>query len=559
MSVATQDIRAMSDEQLREAWAAGEDASALAEARRRDQADKAARLREQLRDEWLMAAHEQMLAAEAECCGNLLSREGLANGPDDPFSLWYGREEVARKYASWELNDFWDQHPRVTIGEYVRRARVANRLAREDTATGEVAHDEGLAANDTRSVRQDCEAAAAEPVRCGQSGEPDGPVQRRAGGRVRVEGEPMGILHEGVRAAEHLAVGVARADERLRQARNTSERLAEFEAARLTGGRGTVVVPAAQAPVKPPTEPVDGAWVLNLADMWMGRHVHMSDAARHACVLYVAAQHFRLSDESRRLAWPRFGRIMLVARQPGSGKTTAMIIMGYMSAPFFFGIDANPTSRGLAHSINQEHAAIYIDEAHRLFGPKGTKKADVVTILTTGYEKNGTTLDGRGGKANRIKTYAPVVMAGKDILLTSAAEEIGDLIDRCAAVIKMERPPEGVELAEVTDETEEHGGRIAEKLAQWAAQEMADTGRFREAFTTACAAAKEDGLTGRAKDIWVPMLATAWLASPVHLVAARDAAIEFQLNRPVPQEEAIDPLADLEASLTGGGEIAGWG
>ena len=318
---------------------------------------------------------------------------------------------------------------------------------------------------------------------------------------------------------------------------------------------GTVAVPVGQAPVKPPTEPIDGAWIMNLADMWMGKHVHMSDAARHACVLYVAAQHFRLPGESRRLAWPRFGRIMLVASEPGCGKTTAMITMGYMCAPFFFGIDANPTARGLGHSINQEHAALFVDEAHRLFGPKGTRKADVVTILNTGYEKNGSTIDGRGGKAHRIKTYAPVVIAGKDILLTSAAEEIGDLIDRCAAVIRMKKPPEDVELTEITDETEKQGELIAEKLAQWAAQEMADTDRFGEAFTIACAAAKEDGLTGRAKDIWVPLLATAWLASLGHLNAARDAAVEFQLNRPVPQEEIIDPLADLEASLTDGDEL----
>ena len=88
------------------------------------------------------AAHEQYLAAEAECCGNLLSREGLANGPDDPFSLWYGREEVARKYASWELNDFWDQHPRVTITRYMEQRAAAMRAAREDTSTEEAGHGE---------------------------------------------------------------------------------------------------------------------------------------------------------------------------------------------------------------------------------------------------------------------------------------------------------------------------------------------------------------------------------------------------------------------------------
>ena len=327
---------------------------------------------------------------------------------------------------------------------------------------------------------------------------------------------------------------------------------------------GTVAARTGHAPARLPAVPIDGAKWLNITDVWMGKHVHMSDAARHACVLYIAAQHFRLADESRRLAWPKFGRIMLVASEPGCGKTTAMALMGYLCGPEYFrGIDSNPTSRGLGHSINQEHSALFIDELHRLVGPRGTRKPDVLTILCSGYEKNGSTVDGRGGKANRISTYAPAVLAGKDILLTSAAEEIGDLIDRCAAVIRMEKPPEDVELLEVTDETEKDGERIAEKLAQWAAQEMADTGRFREAFMVACDAAKEDGLRGRAKDIWVPLLATAWLAGPVFLDAARDAATEFQLNRPVqraePAEDVPDPLADLEARLTDGAEIPSWG
>ena len=365
----------------------------------------------------------------------------------------------------------------------------------------------------------------------------------------------MGVMEAAwaVRAAEHLAVGAVRAEERLRQARQQAG-LAQ----------GAVACRTGQAPIRPPAEPVDGAKWLNIADVWMSKHVHTSDAARHACVLYVAAQHFRLADESRRLAWPKFGRIMLVASEPGCGKTTTMALMGYLCGPeYFHGIDSNPTARGLGLSLSQQHSCLFVDELHRLLGPRGVRKQDVLTILVTGAEKNGSTVDGRGGRANRLSTYAPAVLADKDILLTSAAEEIGDLIDRCAAVIRMEKPPEDVDLLEVTNETEDDGNRMAEKLAQWAAQEMADTDRFREAFVVACNAAKEDGLRGRAKDIWVPLLATAWLAGPGFLDAARDAAAEFQLNRPV-QREALaedvpDPLADLEARLTDGAEVPSWG
>ena len=317
-----------------------------------------------------------------------------------------------------------------------------------------------------------------------------------------------------------------------------------------------VAVPETAA-VARTAQPVDGARVLNIADAWMGKHVHMSDAARHTAVLYVAAQHFRLA-ESFRLAWPRFGRMLYVASEPGSGKTTAMVLMGYMTGAFFQGVDSNPTAPGLCLTIAHEKACLFIDELHRLLGSKGTKKADVVTILNVGYEKNGTYLNGRGGKPNRVPVYAPAVMAGKDDLVKSAAEEIGDLIDRCAAVVHMSKPPADVQLAEITDATEAQGAAIAQRLAAWAAEQMADEDRFREAFTVACDRAREIGLTGRAKDVWVPLIATGWLASEGHADAACEAALEFRRNRPVQHEDEPDPLADLEAELAGDGELPGW-
>jgi hypothetical protein len=334
----------------------------------------------------------------------------------------------------------------------------------------------------------------------------------------------------------------------------------------LRGGGGQVAVPQAAEPdrtaagtIARTAQPIDGARLLNIADAWMGRHVHMSDAARHTAILYTAAQHFRLA-ESGRLAWPRFGRILYVADAPGSGKTTAMILMGYMSAPWFYGVDGNPTAPGLCASINEERATLFLDEVHRLVGAKGTRRADVVTILNIGYEKNGKYLNARGGKANRVPVYAAAVLAGKDTLLKSAGEEISDLLDRCAAIVHMTQPPEDVELAEITDATQAQGEAIAAKLAAWAAEQMADVERFREAFTVACDRARQIGLTGRAKDVWVPLIATGWLASEGHADAACEAALEFRQNRPVQHEGDEDPLAGLEADLAGdGGELAGWG
>lgn len=359
-------------------------------------------------------------------------------------------------------------------------------------------------------------------------------------------------VHAAVRSAEHAA----------RDARNAPHRdprvARYFDGARAKmageAGHDAVAVPQSAA-VARRAEPIDGARLLNIADAWKGRHIWVSDAARHTAVLYAAAQAFRLA-ESGRLAWPRFGRMLFVG-EPGSGKTAAMVLMGYLCAPFFFGIDANPTAPGLCYSIRDERAALFIDEAHRLVGPKGTRKADVVTILNVSYEKNGSYLNGRGGKSTRVPVYAPVVMAGRDTMLKAAGEEIGDLLDRCCAIVHMSKPPEDIELAEITDETEAQGEAIAAMLAAWAAEQMADPQRFREAFTAACDRCREIGLTGRAKDVWAPLIATALLASEGHADAACEAALEFRKNRPVQGED--DPLAGLEAELGGGGELPSWG
>jgi len=204
----------------------------------------------------------------------------------------------------------------------------------------------------------------------------------------------MGV---GIRVAEHMAVGTARAASRLEQARQQAG-----------AARGTVACREPQAPARPPAEPVDGARWLNFSDIWLGKHVHMSDAARHACVLYVAASHFRLADESRRLAWPKFGRIMLVASEPGCGKTTTMALMGALSAPWFMGIDSNPTARGLGASIAQEHSSLFIDELHRLLGPRGVRKQDVLTILCSGWEKNGRrSTAGAARRTGFVRTLPP--------------------------------------------------------------------------------------------------------------------------------------------------------
>lgn len=67
-----------------------------------------------LYDEWVAL---QWIQAEQDTRGYLLSAAGVAAGID-PRSLWGGRADRARKYASEELKRWWEDHPRMTLTEF---------------------------------------------------------------------------------------------------------------------------------------------------------------------------------------------------------------------------------------------------------------------------------------------------------------------------------------------------------------------------------------------------------------------------------------------------------
>jgi hypothetical protein len=276
---------------------------------------------------------------------------------------------------------------------------------------------------------------------------------------------------------------------------------------------------------------IPGGRVLALAGNWLGRHCrYPDDESRHAATLWGLSTHFRGSDQ--KMIWDAHGRLLIVA-MPESGKTTAMELEGALCTPYFFGIDTNPTGPGLCHSLSEENAVMFLDEVHRMFGAKGTRKPDVVAILNSGYRPRGTVTNGRGGTTTRVPVWGAVALAGHMKLLRSAADELADLIGRCIA-IKMEPVPEGEEPpAKVTRAVLAHGEGIAALAAEWAAQEIAD-GNVGPAQERAQAAAAGAGLRDgtRAMEIWLPPLTVAALASDAHLETAVAAAQVLHGRRP---------------------------
>ena len=147
MTAAALDVRAMPDEALLSLYRSDERAAAaaLAEAARRDRTDRAAAARAAIRAEWYDAAYPQFLTAEARLSRGICSTARASPpGVADPFSLWHGRADVAKKYASEELRDLWAISPRSPSPNTTRQraAAMPPRARRNDTSTEEAGSDE---------------------------------------------------------------------------------------------------------------------------------------------------------------------------------------------------------------------------------------------------------------------------------------------------------------------------------------------------------------------------------------------------------------------------------
>ncbi|GHA28717.1 hypothetical protein GCM10010372_30650 [Streptomyces tauricus] len=92
----------------------------IAEREAEQQAARGAYTREQVREMYSEHIYAQLLAAEDELRGVLLSREADAAGVD-PISLFTGPAHVAYARASEELKRWWADHPRTTLAEYTEQ------------------------------------------------------------------------------------------------------------------------------------------------------------------------------------------------------------------------------------------------------------------------------------------------------------------------------------------------------------------------------------------------------------------------------------------------------
>src|SRR5579859_2714121 len=99
--------------------------------RRVGQRERARRRRREAEQEYRDEVYRQWLAAEAATNGYMLNRAGQRGGIDER-SLFTGPESRVRKYASPELIEWFQSHPRPTRVSWfgsasARRAHLAGR------------------------------------------------------------------------------------------------------------------------------------------------------------------------------------------------------------------------------------------------------------------------------------------------------------------------------------------------------------------------------------------------------------------------------------------------
>jgi hypothetical protein len=184
----------------------------VAEMERRDAADAKAKAHGRYRTtgdaaDWYEAAHAQYLAADAACAGTLLSADGIAE-TSEAMTLWTGSEKWARRLASEELKNFWDDnHGRLTPAKYREQAAASRREERE------AYRYDAMDSDDARCIQHRAEASArrdvpaARPVRDAGHGRSD-----RSGGRMTAtitEEAPGGLSWNASDAAEPVAAAPA--------------------------------------------------------------------------------------------------------------------------------------------------------------------------------------------------------------------------------------------------------------------------------------------------------------------------------------------------------------
>lgn len=212
-------------------------------------------------------------------------------------------------------------------------------------------------------------------------------------------------------------------------------------------------------------------------------------------------------DGDGELAWRAYPRLLVTSRQNGSGKSTLGDLASMMLA-CRAGRMSKVTPYGLTKVLGKWREAAIADDAQNVFrsDKAGT---ELLTILINGYTPRATWVTGKDdGKIENA--YGPVMVIGKDDLITKRAEYLRDLIDR-SVTIRMERPERY--MPEVGEDAEDRARTLAAALKAVMGSllpQLKNAARDIEQASSGLVITDGDG--GRTRQIWRPMEAVAAVA-----------------------------------------------
>ncbi|WP_423057354.1 DUF3631 domain-containing protein [Brevibacterium linens] len=197
------------------------------------------------------------------------------------------------------------------------------------------------------------------------------------------------------------------------------------------------------------------------------------------------------------------GRLLLDSPVPESGKTT---VLDHMQRLCLDPLQASSVSSGalLPRLLNERPRTILIDEADRSLSPDNPNNRDIISTVNSGYRRGGTrpvltpSSDG-DWVAKEMSTFGAVAMAGNNPQLAD------DTRSRTIRVLLMP-DREGVVEESDWEFIEPDAFDLQENLAQWA---ELNSDRIRDVRPP-----MPEGVKGRMKECWSPLIRVAALAGP---------------------------------------------
>lgn len=208
------------------------------------------------------------------------------------------------------------------------------------------------------------------------------------------------------------------------------------------------------------------------------------------------------------------GRLLLDSPVPESGKTT---VLDHMHRLTLDSIQASSVSSGalLPRLLNERPRTILIDEADRSLSPDNPQNKDIISTVNSGYRRGGTrpvlvpSAEG-SWEAKEMSTFGAVAMAGNNPQLAD------DTRSRTIRVLLMPDHEGKVDESD-WEFIEPDALDLHENLAQWAEANADNLRTLRPPMP--------DGVRGRMKECWSPLIRVAALAGPEWEARAQHLAV----------------------------------